>query len=161
MAPAAVADALRAGRRFAVLNAWRNVDAASPVRRAPLALFATRYDTEGACFPRAAPDPATSLWYAFPRMTAHEVLLFKQYDRDAARPADLWHCALPGVVDDDAPPRRSFELRVFVLFSEDVPPERDRLAAGRHAPRAALSREESECFCGEQAAARGRRVGVS
>ena len=78
--------------------------------------------------PELAPCAESSRWYVFPRMTHGEVLLFKQYDRDVARPSDTWHCALKGAeaADGDAPPRRSFELRCFVLFDETVPAACDR-----------------------------------
>lgn len=133
----AVADALRRGQRFAVVNAWRNIDAGGPVRRAPLAVMATDYGSGAPLrvLPEASPSAERSRWYVFPRMTPEEVLLFKQYDRHVGRPSDLWHCALPGVAEGaDAPPRRSFEVRALVVFDELVPSRDDRFA-GKAMPR--------------------------
>jgi hypothetical protein len=141
-----VVAALQSGRRFAILNTWRNI-APVPVTRAPLGFLATRYDGPGA-FPDVAVDVTRSRWYTFPEMKQDELLLFRQYDRDASRPSDLWHCALNGVEDATAPPRQSFDLRCFVVFKEHVPDSRDRYRVGR--PESLLSQSESETFCSEQ-----------
>ena len=125
----ALADGVRSGHRFAIVNAWRNIDTTSVIRRAPLAVLATRYPTGArSVVPEQAPCPELSRWYVFPRMAHDEVLLFKQYDRDVTRPSDTWHCALKGAeaAESDAPPRRSFELRCFVLFDDVVPSASDR-----------------------------------
>lgn len=124
----ALTAAIRDGRRFAIVNAWRNIDEA-PIGRAPLAVLATRYPSGGSVVPEAVPCEETSRWYAYPHMRADEVLLFTQYDRHIDRPADTWHCALPAVADADAPRRRSFELRCFVVFEESVERSADRFAA--------------------------------
>jgi hypothetical protein len=144
--------ALRVGRRFAIVNAWRNI-APVPVARAPLAMLATRYDGPGA-FPEAAPDATRSRWYTFPEMKPDELLLFLQYDRDVSRPSDLWHCALPGVGDASAPPRQSFDLRCFIVFEEHVPGSRDRFGLDRR--RSLFSHSESQTFCSKQAERRSR-----
>ena len=68
---------------------------------APLALLASRYPAaagELARFPEHTPDPQRSRWYTFPRMQ-DEVLCFTQYDRKLGRPSEIWHCALPEVVE--------------------------------------------------------------
>eukprot|EP00304_Pavlova_gyrans_P007120 CAMPEP_0206054862 /NCGR_PEP_ID=MMETSP1466-20131121/39035_1 /ASSEMBLY_ACC=CAM_ASM_001126 /TAXON_ID=44452 /ORGANISM="Pavlova gyrans, Strain CCMP608" /LENGTH=360 /DNA_ID=CAMNT_0053430083 /DNA_START=1 /DNA_END=1083 /DNA_ORIENTATION=+ len=132
----AIAHAIRGGQRFAIVNAWRNVDPSSPIRRAPLALLASRWKTEESgrplVVPEAPPRPEASRWYVFPEMTVNEVLLFKQFDRCVDFQSDIWHCALPGVgaEEDDttrAPPRRSFEVRALVLFDDNpVPAASDR-----------------------------------
>ena len=126
-------------RRFAVVNAWRNIDPRSPVCRAPLAVMATRYkDGETSVVPEASPCTARSRWYVFPEMKADEVLLFMQYDRSADAPSDVWHCALPQMTEgsdvDQLPPRRSFEVRCLVIFDEQVPSDRDRFS-GTAVPR--------------------------
>ena len=88
----------------------------SPILRAPLAVLATRYPPTAAgarqrVVPEQSPCAQRSRWYAFPRMQSDEVLLFLQYDRLVDAPSDIWHCALPGVVEDEeAPPRRSMEV---------------------------------------------------
>ena len=134
----ALADAVGSGRRrFAVVNAWRSIDQQEPVRRAPLAVLATKYKTgeEKRAVPEASPCMDRSKWYVFPHMRSDEVLLFTQYDRSVEQPSDVWHCALPGVSEgNEAPPRRSFELRCLVVFEEELPYECDRFSGGA-APR--------------------------
>lgn len=138
--------ALQAGRRFAIVNLWRNI-APVPVARAPMAVLATRYEGPGA-FPKAVHDLTRSRWYTFPEMKPDELLMFLQYDRDSSKTSDLWHCALKGFGDASAPPRQSFDLRCFIVFKEQVPDSRDRFGADRLRPN--LSHEESETFCSEQ-----------
>ena len=78
----------------------------------------------------------TSRWYLFPRMQADEVLLFSQYDRAVDLPGDTWHCALPEVVttlegeEAESRPRRSFDVRAFVVFEDTVPSHLDRFSGG-------------------------------
>ena len=141
-----LADAMGNGQRFAIVNAWRNVDPHSPVRRAPLAVMATRYkprpDGLMLVAPEAAPCAERSRWYTFPHMTSDEVLLFLQYDRSVHAPSDVWHCALPSVSEgDDARPRRSAELRALVVFDERVPHADDRFS-GAAVPRVTRLTEE-------------------
>jgi len=139
------------GRRFAIVNVWRNI-AATPVIRAPLALFSVIYDEQKA-FPEASPNMDMSKWYIFSNMTKEEVLLFCQYDRDVTHPSDLWHCALTNTGDPNAASRSSFDLRCFIVFDEIVSSERDRFGENRLA--SLLTQEESGCFCDEQAERRG------
>jgi len=131
------------GKRFAVVNAWKNVGI-EPITRAPLALMATQYDRVDnlettkpyCCFPNTIPNPVCSRWYVFPSMKVDEVLLFYQYDRDVTQPSDVWHCALPDITDtqDYAPLhqqestalRKSFDLRTLILFEEVVDHDKDR-----------------------------------
>jgi hypothetical protein len=54
-------------------------------------------------------------------------------DRKLGRPSELWHCALPGLVETvegdegaTAPPRRSFEVRALVLLEEQLPEARSQ-----------------------------------
>jgi hypothetical protein len=145
-------EAIKNGQRFAIVNAWRNI-AAFPVVSNPLALFSVRYDEPKKAFPEAAPNMNQSKWYTYSNMTQDEVLLFCQYDRDVTRSSDLWHCALPDVGDVNSPPRRSFDVRCFILFDEIVPKENDRYSDTRLA--SLLTQEESGCFCDEQAERRG------
>ena len=133
-----LADSLQSGRRFAIVNAWRNVDRDSPVLRAPLAVMATRYPPGTAgVVPTVSPCMERSRWYVFPRMTSDEVLLFTQFDRSAEHPGDTWHSALPSVAEQRAaeepaeeplPPRRSFEVRCLVVFEEMVEHGCDRFS---------------------------------
>ena len=123
--------ALQNGQRFSYVNIWRNLDA-TPIQQAPLGLFVPRY-TEPTGLPNARPVDAYSRWYCYPKLTQDEYLLFCQYDRDARQASDLWHGALTQLLDDkeehnnDNIPRRSFDLRCFILFKDQkVPKEFDR-----------------------------------
>ena len=62
-------------------------------------------------------------------------MLFKQFDRSVQRTSDIWHTALTHVTEaEDAPPRRSFDLRCLVIFHERVAHEADRFS-GAAVPR--------------------------
>ena len=140
---------LQEGRRFAIVNAWRNIGAnGAPIRRAPLAFMPMRYTQPSQAFPDGTPDFAKSRWYTFPEMATNEILLFAQYDRDAAFPSDLWHCALTKIGLEDSLLRESFDVRCLVLFDEQVPKERDRLARRKLSK---MNFRESQTFCSEQA----------
>lgn len=114
------------------------------------------------CFPYVAPNTGKSKWYTFPQMTGDECLIFLQYDRLTTQISDLWHCALTnytatkqeGQYQDDVEiePRKSFDVRAFIVFDELVPLEFDRLHPNRLRP--GLTFDESGCFCDEQAAKR-------
>ena len=144
------------GRRFCILNAWRNADNDHPILRAPLALLATRHsevDGPWGRFPEHLPDHTRSRWYAFPRMES-EVLCFTQYDRKLGSPSELWHCALSALEEaPGSPPRRSFEVRALVLLEETLPLQLDRWLPLPH-NRPVLSHYESGQFCDEQACKR-------
>lgn len=133
------------GRRFSIVNAWRSIRN-SPVATAPLAFMPARYKEANTGFPQGTFDVSSCVWYTFPAMTKHELLLFSQYDRDASYSSDLWHCALVDQVEK-ANPRASFDVRCFILFHERVPSYRDRLRA-RFPSR--LNRAGSAEFCAEQ-----------
>jgi hypothetical protein len=158
----ALQDVLASGRRFCIVNLWRNINLHQPVLRAPLAVLSTQYmyacddSLKRYCFPDAKPNPSTSRWYTFPSMTTDECLLFLQYDRDIQRPSDLWHCALASIKEPGAQPRRSFDVRALVVFQDVVPPHRDRFAQDRTRPH--LTRQESECFCEDQAQTEGKKI---
>lgn len=156
--------AIRDGKRFSVINAWKEIQINdAKVSRAHLGLLPAQYDcdknlvpTQFRCFPTSQPDPSFSRWYVYPNMSSDEVLLFKQYDRRADLISDIWHCSLPPTLDEieqeDALPRRSFDVRALVVFDNVVPNELDRYCNDR--PRPVLTLEESGCFCDEQAAKR-------
>lgn len=153
-----VVEAIERGCRFAIVNAWRNVNSNEPVRKAPLALFSPRYEDKsertGGAFPVARPDPETSRWYAFPEIRHDELLVFCQYDRDAKCPSDTWHCALTEIdgssgTDGGISNRKSFDVRCLIVFDEFVPAERDRFGPNR--PRSLLSLSQSATFCSDQA----------
>ena len=147
-----IIEAIKEGRRFAIVNAWRNIGSA-PVRRAPLAFCPMQYVVPNTAFPYGVRDITASHWYTYPDMTPDELLLFSQYDRDASHQSDLFHCAL---VDrgTDTSPRESFDVRCLVVFRTIVPVHRDRLA--RRTP-SILNQKQSQTFCGEQAEKRQQR----
>jgi len=147
---------IKEGKRFAILNLWRNANTDQPVLRAPLSVLSTRYNIPEKAFPNVRPNGPTSRWYCFPRMTPEECFLFLQYDRDVSQPSDLWHCALASIKEEGAKIRKSFDIRAFIVFDEVVPPQRDRFSNKRTRP--SLTKEESGCFCDEQAVAEDQKV---
>lgn len=148
-------EAIQKGHRFAICNFWKNTGS-GPVQSAPLALFSVRYTEPLMAFPEMAPDPDRSRWYTYPQMTADEVLLFCQYDRDVTRPSDMWHCALTEIGDASVP-RCSFDVRCLIVFDDIVPLEHDRFSATRKRPN--LTQKESERFCTEQSKRRRSELG--
>lgn len=143
------AESVRSGKRFVIVNAWRNIHpTAEPVRRAPLALCLPIYQSPHNYFPRSQAE--SYKWYTFPEMTTEEVLLFKQYDRRVDRVSDLWHCALLDVADSKqgGVHRKSLDLRALCILDEELSDDLDRY--GEQRQRALLSLQESECFCHEQ-----------
>lgn len=134
-------------RRFAIFNAWCNIGS-TKILQAPLAFMPMRYKQANTAFPLGQPDFEDSRWYTFPEMEPNELLLFTQYDRDAAQPSDVWHCALKSVgANEDVPPRKSFDVRAFVVLKDNVPEHRDRLA---QRVTSILDFKESQAFCAEQ-----------
>jgi hypothetical protein len=127
----------RLSRRFAIVNAWRSMagtleqwpltvcDARTiddsrltqtrreaPVRPDPSFEYNRPSETRHAVF-----DPAHT-WYWFPRMTADEVLLFKNYD---TRTDGTARYALHSAFEDpdtpaNAAPRETIETRAFVFY---------------------------------------------
>lgn len=127
----------RLKHRFSIVNAWRSmrgtleqwpltvcdartIDEAAltqtrreaPVRPDPSFEYNRPSETRHAVF-----DPAHK-WYWFPRMTADEVLLFKNYD---TRTDGTARYALHSAFEDpdtlpDAPPRETIETRAFVFY---------------------------------------------
>lgn len=124
------------GYRYMVINCWRNIGA-TPIQRAPLGLYATRYSQPLQCFPAQQPDFSRSDWYVFPQMTNDECLLFKQFDRDNRYISDIWHCALHSLTQQDttADLRKSFDIRAFVVLNEKVPAKHDRYGSNRLEPK--------------------------
>jgi hypothetical protein len=137
-------QAIVAGKRFLIVNAWRNI-ASEPVQRNPLALYRPIYEAS-LSFPQA--PPKFGHWFWYPHMTPTEVLLFKQYDRRQDKISDLWHCALSLPESNAFPVRTSLDVRALLILDEGVPPHLDRYRSDR--PRPLLSLQQSECFCKEQ-----------
>lgn len=127
----------RLKRRFAIVNAWRSMNGTleqwpltvcdartideaaltqtrreAPVRPDPSFEYNRPSETRHAIF-----DPAHK-WFWFPRMTADEVLLFKNYD---TRTDGTARYALHSAFEDpdtppDAAPRETIETRAFVFY---------------------------------------------
>ena len=58
-------------------------------------------------------------WCYYSNMTPEEVLVFKGYDFDPAKPARLFHTAFDDpTAPPDAPPRASIEARAFAFFED-------------------------------------------
>lgn len=144
------------GRRFAVVNAWKNVDPAQPIQRQPLAMYRPVYKHDDKAFPDEQPIQSQSHWYTFPQMRHDELLLFCQYDRHVQWPSDVWHLAVDLVNEEQgdttATTRTSLDVRALILFHEAVPAAHDRFTADRTL--AKLSLQASAAFCQSQADAR-------
>ena len=145
--------AIQQGHRYMVVNCWRNTDPQHAIQRAPLGVYATQYADPRHIFPAARPDFDRSRWYVFPHMTADECLLFKQFDRDDRYVSDIWHCAMhslrvPGEDDDDdkesKPPRRSFDVRAFLVLKDKVDSEHDRYGPNRLEPKYKTAQEHQD-----------------
>ena len=145
--------AITQGHRYMVVNCWRNIDPQHVIQRAPLGLYATQYADSRRIFPTAQPDFDRSRWYVFPHMTADECLLFKQFDRDDRRISDIWHCALHSLRiteeggnddEDSKPPRRSFDVRAFLVLEEKVDSKYDRYGPNRLEPKYKTAQEHQD-----------------
>ena len=147
-------DIIQNNKRFAIINFWRNIGE-EPVSNSPLAILSTRYDNETKAFPNEQPNMKKSKWYTFPHASNEEVIVFYQYDRNVQQPSDLWHCAISTTATESTSPRRSFDIRAFILLDECVLDELDRFRLDRTRP--ILNFEESGCFCDAQAEKRERK----
>ena len=71
-------------------------------------------------------------WAYYPRMAAEEALLFKTFDscEDGSTPRFVFHTAFDDpTTPDDAPPRRSIEVRTVALWDLEPAAARDRFTA--------------------------------
>ena len=119
--------------RIVMLQLWRNVG--PPRMDLPVAFCDARtvtpaetrpfpytgYVAGGRSFDALAVLPsAAHEWYAFPELTADEVVAFRTYDTDLVRAGRTWftpHSAFRDpAVDPGAPARFSIELRILCLF---------------------------------------------
>lgn len=133
------------GRHFALFNVWKNI-AARPVETMPLTVC-DRRTVDAADIVYAdrwrRTEPRTNLvdcrlihdvsqcWYYFPRMTADEALILRQYDTriEDANLRVTFHTAFADpATPEGAPLRLSVEVRVVAVFAE-----RDPDPAGRRA----------------------------
>lgn len=147
--------AIQEGHRYMVINCWRNTDPHHVIQRAPLGVYATQYADSRRVFPLSRPDFDRSRWYVFPHMTADECLMFKQFDRDDRYIGDIWHCALHSLrvpeeqdEDDDnrdsKPPRRSFDVRAFLVLKDKVDSDHDRYGPNRLEPKYKTAQEHQD-----------------
>ena len=135
-------EAVRKGHRFMVVNCWRNVNRQYPIQQAPLGVYATQYAGDRV-FPEVTPDFNSSRWYVFPHMTADECLLFKQFDRNKCFSSDIWHCALHTLKSGQKKPpstlkpvpRKSFDIRAFLVLKDKVDAKHDRYGSNRLEPK--------------------------
>lgn len=124
-------ELVREGHRFVMLNIWRSLGEI-PIQRDPLGLLAVRYGSLSTAYPMEELNERHSCWYFYPNMTCDECLLFKQYDRDATLSSDIWHCALSFLNENVKgqspvlPPRRSIDVRAFVVLKGKVDSKHDR-----------------------------------
>lgn len=145
-------NAITEGHRYMVVNCWRNIDPQHPIQRAPLGVYATQYAEPGLTFPMARPDWDHSRWYVHPHMTSDECLFFKQFDRDDQYVGDIWHCALHSLRTsedssddkDSLPPRRSFDVRAFLVLKDKVDKEHDRYGPNRLEPKYKTAQEHQD-----------------
>ena len=126
------------GKHFQMYNVWRSTDLERDIYVMPLAIcdMATvaREDiiAADAWSQTETPRRLVSLrlvhspnqrWYYFPRMTPQETLIFKQYDTRQEK--SNMRTAFHGAIDDpttpeDAPLRKTIEVRLLALFDEDA-----------------------------------------
>jgi hypothetical protein len=129
--------AARLQRRFAIVNSWRST--AGTIEQWPMAVCDARSVDEADMhmIVRSAPHRAEPSfeyarssetrhagyasghrWYWFPRMTADEVLLFKNYDTltDGTARYALHSAFEDPTAPTDAAPRESIESRAFVFY---------------------------------------------
>ncbi len=133
-------------RHFGLFNIWRSIDFEQEIEVMPLAVCdrrtvlaedivysdARRLTAHGArlidC--RLIHDVAHG-WYYFPRMTADEVLIFRQYDTryEQAALRATFHTAFEDPnTRDGAPLRRTIEARVMAVFADKDPDPKSRKA---------------------------------
>ncbi|MCH7555186.1 MAG: hypothetical protein IIC08_04235 [Proteobacteria bacterium] len=121
------AEALLA-HRFAEINVWRPIT--GPVQRSPLALIDAQslapgdlvkadlvYEDRTGEIYHVAYNP-DHLWFYFPAMERHEVVLIKGYDSATdGRARFTPHTAFDDpTTPEDAPPRESIEVRALAFF---------------------------------------------
>eukprot|EP00929_Paragymnodinium_shiwhaense_P094315 TRINITY_DN54814_c1_g1_i1.p1 TRINITY_DN54814_c1_g1~~TRINITY_DN54814_c1_g1_i1.p1 ORF type:complete len:581 (+),score=74.91 TRINITY_DN54814_c1_g1_i1:84-1745(+) len=122
--------------RYVLFNAWRSISDTEPVQNHHLAILDAstlsvddlvaidlHYETfssESMQVRKTSQGAARHQWLYFPGMTKDELLIFKQYDSDAAAPARCAvHCAIEDpAVDSTAPPRESIEVRAIAFFPD-------------------------------------------
>ena len=125
------------GRHFAVYTVWRNINPDEPVNAWPLALCDAKTIADNDIVYADSlrrTEPATclvdcrlvhnpgQLWYYFPKIASHEAIIFKQYDTRPEREAlrITFHTAFEDpATPDNAPLRRSIEVRVVAFFAEN------------------------------------------
>ena len=124
------ATELRASR-VVVLNSWRALGEAPTVRQ-PLALVDRRtVEAEDVAMIEMPPGVSSAhalrlsyakpreahRWYWWPELTSSEVLLFTQFDSADPRGCRMLHSSVHHPqTPEDAPPRRSVELRMLAIF---------------------------------------------
>jgi len=120
------------GRRWSIINVWRNMDASEPITALPLAVldaatvraeetFTYALVVEGdeplVGFNNGVSHSEAHDWYYYPGMTRDEALLFYTFDGQCSPPRFVFHTAFHNdAAPPNAPPRRSIECRCLALF---------------------------------------------
>jgi hypothetical protein len=142
--PVLVQEAQQGTRRFALINVWRSIDPQNPVQQFPLGCidatkiapsdgslktfyihYADRVGENYFCSHNKRHE-----WSYFPQMTFNEALLIKQWDSFGALAQDrqpdgggrstfaIHSAFMDPTSPKDAPPRKSIEVRVAVVWEE-------------------------------------------
>jgi hypothetical protein len=138
--PVLVQEAQQGKRRFALMNVWRSIDPQNPVQQFPLAcvdmktapsdglktFFIHYADRVGENY--FSSHNERHEWSYFPQMTYNEAMLIKQWDSfgalardqpDGGRSTFAIHSAFSDPTSPkDAPPRKSIEVRVAIVWEE-------------------------------------------
>ena len=123
------------GRRWAIVNVWRSLDAEHAIEEKPLAVLDASTVAHDSTFTYALiTDGPPALvgfnnsvgfapaheWYYFPKMKADEALLFYTYDGSAEPPRFVFHSAIDVQADAErggsVRPRRSIECRCLAVW---------------------------------------------
>ena len=115
--------------RFAFINVWRSICDEHPVLQKPLAVCDenTVPESDRFLYELRFPDRTGEnyslkpselhKWYYYPEMVKDECLLFKVYDKKADGPRFVFHTAFDDPsTKEDAPPRRSIEVRAIAFY---------------------------------------------
>lgn len=131
-------DEIVDGRHCAMFNLWRSVDLKHDIETMPLALldmqtleFEDMIAADAWGGAQAVQQHLVSYrlaynenhrWYYYPRMTPHELLIFKQYDTREENPClrQVYHGAIQDpATREDSPLRQTIEVRVLALFDRE------------------------------------------
>uniref|UniRef100_A0A7S3JSX8 GST N-terminal domain-containing protein n=1 Tax=Aureoumbra lagunensis TaxID=44058 RepID=A0A7S3JSX8_9STRA len=125
---------------YTFVNVWRSIDQNNVIKRRPLAVLdknSVDHSKDTMIYELRFPDRTGQTyslrynknhqWYYFPQMTAHECLIFNNFDK-RSKFSGVFHTAFddPNTKARD-PPRRSIEVRTVAFF-----PPRENLDKPNH-----------------------------